>query len=203
MKPKRNVQRCVNPRVEQSAGLPRSKELFHRRSPRLDMLCLRKTCKGFCYIGEDSGPKLGARSSCKSSPMSSLAGLPLKIYFKDKWQFWSAAQLCFCHALHARSCMHRSWTDRDYLLSSRRSDDDSHWTSYRYAEAPCFSWDVTNVCKRCIMPVWAPNSESASGVLRHCRPRAAHQHSGRSDRVPRVRRLAQSLKYLFKHLRPR
>ncbi|CAE6961368.1 ybiA [Symbiodinium natans] len=28
-----------------------------------------KTCKGFCYIGEDSG-------------------LPLKIYFKDKWQFW-------------------------------------------------------------------------------------------------------------------
>lgn len=43
-----------------------------------------KTCKGFCYIGEDSG-------------------LPLKIYFKDKWQFWS--------------------------------DDDSHWTSYRYAEA--------------------------------------------------------------------
>ncbi|CAE7473106.1 Zdhhc20 [Symbiodinium sp. CCMP2456] len=43
-----------------------------------------KTCKGFCYIGEDSG-------------------LPLKIYFKDKWQFWS--------------------------------DNDSHWTSYRYAEA--------------------------------------------------------------------
>ena len=157
MKPKRNVQRCMSPRVTQSAGSPNPSGQFHGRSPRPELLCLRKTCKGFCYIGEDSGQSSGVRASCKPLPMWSLAGLPLKIYFKDKWQFWSAAMLLPCLRMHVHAW---TWIDRCFLFS-RRSDDDSHWTSYRYAEATSFL-GISDMCKHCIMPVWTPNSERAS-----------------------------------------